>query len=52
MSEENPDRVKMLASLLERERTKVMEGALAEDGSSNNLSDEELQRLRSLGYIQ
>jgi iduronate 2-sulfatase len=52
VSEANPDRVKMLASLLERERTKVMEGALDEDGASNNLSDEELQRLRSLGYIQ
>ena len=52
VSEANPDKVKMLASLLERERTKVMEGALAEDGSSDNLSDEELQRLRSLGYIQ
>ena len=52
VSAENPDKVKMLASLLEQEQAKVMEGALAEDGSSENLSDEELQRLRSLGYIQ
>jgi len=52
LSADNPDKVKALASLLEQERAKVMEGALPEDTSSENLSNEELQRLRSLGYIQ
>jgi arylsulfatase A-like enzyme len=52
VSDDNPDRVKTLAALLESERTRILEGALEEGGSTENLSDEELQRLRSLGYIQ
>ena len=52
LSAGNPDKVKMLASLLEQERAKALEGALPEEASSENLSNEELQRLRSLGYIQ
>lgn len=52
LSADNPDKVKMMASLLEQERAKALEGALPEEASSENLSNEELQRLRSLGYIQ
>ena len=52
VSEGNPDRVKTLAALLESEMARILEGALEEGGSTENLSDEELQRLRSLGYIQ
>ncbi|MDA1313637.1 MAG: sulfatase [Acidobacteria bacterium] len=52
VSGDNSDRVKTLAALLESERTRILEGALPEGDSTENLSGEELQRLRSLGYIQ
>ena len=44
VSEDNPDRVKTLAALLESEMARILEGALEEGGSTENLSDEELQR--------
>jgi hypothetical protein len=48
----HPDRVKQLTEKLEAWRREALAGQLPKAASTKNLSKEELERLRSLGYIQ
>ncbi len=52
LADQHPDRVKELADKIAAWRKIAEEQALPETDSTEGLSDEELQRLRSLGYIQ
>ena len=52
LADQHPDRVKELADKIAAWRKTAEEQALPETDSTEGLSDEELQRLRSLGYIQ
>jgi arylsulfatase A-like enzyme len=53
LAAENPEKVEELAAMLESWRTRATEQALATgDDALNEMSGEELERLRSLGYIQ
>jgi arylsulfatase A-like enzyme len=48
----HPDRVKQLTEKLEAWRREALAGQLPKAASTKNMSKEELERLRSLGYIQ
>ena len=52
VADQRPDKVKELAAQIKSWREMAESQALPETDSTEGLSDEELQRLRSLGYIQ
>ena len=52
VAEEHPDRVKALAAELVTWREMVTAAKLPDDESTEGMSSEEINRLRSLGYIQ
>jgi arylsulfatase A-like enzyme len=49
---QNPEVVKRLALKLEEKRQAAIAAALPEAGANTKMSDDEMQRLRSLGYVQ
>ncbi len=52
VAEENPDKVEALKTELSYWRRMVTDAKLPDDASTEGMSSEELEKLRSLGYIQ
>jgi len=52
LADANPDQVKLMRPMIDAWRQRAEAARLPKDDSGQNLSKEELQRLRSLGYIK
>jgi arylsulfatase A-like enzyme len=52
VAEANPEQVRLMHRMIDAWRQRAEAGRLPESDSSENLSKEELQRLRGLGYIK
>ena len=49
---ENPELLKRMTGILEERRKSAVAAALPKTDANTKMSSEEMQRLRSLGYIQ
>ena len=52
VAEENPEMVERLAGYLEKWHEAALEARVEAEATAESMSAEELQQLRSLGYIQ